>query len=230
MGRKRQSLERSSVERFKDTFDNLPEGASIIGFDWRYKYVNKIIANRLGLKPEEVIGKRFTDILHNVENYAVYPFIERCLTKREYGSIEVEVPRRGKGLVFLQFSIQPTREGAFMLSIDRTRGKRAEADLLKSEEEHRSFMDKSPLLVLIYQDGILKYANKSIIDRLGYSFEELSDQSLRPIDKIIALRFRKDDALLSDSRETEVGKIVGSRFRWHNVVGTLCIRVLSDIS
>ena len=87
---------------------------------------------------------------------------------------------------------QPTLEGAFILAIDRTQRRQAEADLLKTEKEYRSFMDSSPLFFMIYQKGIVKYANKSIIKRLGYSFKELSDPIVHPIDKIVAPRFRKE--------------------------------------
>jgi len=145
--------------------DNLPVGCSIINFDRRYVFANKVVSSRLGLEQKDIIGKRVLDILPNMKKHGMYSVLEKCLKERKHGHIETDVPR-GASTVSIDFSVQPIPVGAFMLTVDKTKEKKAESDLLRSEEEHRSSMDISPLIVFIVQDKLCKYANSSFYDRV----------------------------------------------------------------
>jgi len=42
---------------YKSTLENMTEGCLIIGFDWRYIFVNQVAASRLNMSVEQMIGK-----------------------------------------------------------------------------------------------------------------------------------------------------------------------------
>lgn len=65
-----------------------------------------------------------------------------------------------------------------------------EAMLRESEEKYRAIVENSPNLVAIYQDGVLKYVNKAMCERLGWTAEEMTAPSFNPIEKLVPQRFQ----------------------------------------
>ena len=132
-----------SEERFRRSLDNLPEGCHIVGFDRKWRYVNDAVVERLGIERQNLLGKTGPEI--GLVNLApnIHPAVEKCLDERVPADLEVEVVYLDGRVRWLEFSIRPVPEGAFVLSRDRTERRKGEEKVLESERRYRQLFDSS---------------------------------------------------------------------------------------
>jgi PAS domain S-box-containing protein len=128
----------ASEERFRSTLENLFEGGQIIGFDWRYVYVNKMSARQGQKTREELIGHSMLEVYPGIENTALFKTLEKCMRERISARIENEFSYSSGGSAWFDLIIQPVKEGLFILSLDITNRKIAEDALRQSEENYHS--------------------------------------------------------------------------------------------
>jgi PAS domain S-box-containing protein len=116
-------------QQFRHTLDNMLEGAQIIGFDWRYKYVNDALVKHSKYTREELVGFTVQEKYPGIENTPTYKFYERCFNERVPIHVEnyFQFPDGSTG--WFELSFQPIPEGIFVLSIDITERKKAEEQL-----------------------------------------------------------------------------------------------------
>jgi PAS domain S-box-containing protein len=130
---------RESMERYHRTLDNMLEGCQIIGFDWRYLYVNDA-GFRQGRKSRgELVGRTMMESYPGIENTEMFAALQRCLNERSPSRMENEFVYIDGTTGWFELSIEPVPEGLFILSIDITERKRAEQEirLLNAELEQR---------------------------------------------------------------------------------------------
>ena len=102
--------------------------------------------------------------------------------------------------------IEALQEKVVELERAETDRKRAEEALRESEEKYRALVENSPNLVAIYQEGSLKYVNKAMCERLGWTFEEMTSASFSPIEKIIPQRL-----------QSQIRENIAKRLRGENI-------------
>ena len=66
---------RHSEERFRTAFDNMLEGAQIIGFDWRYLYLNDTAQAHTRRPKEGLLGNRYMDMWPGSEDTHLFAMI-----------------------------------------------------------------------------------------------------------------------------------------------------------
>jgi len=76
------------------------------------------------------------------------------------------------------------------ISEDITERKWMEEMLRESEEKYRALVENSPDLIGIIQDDYLKYVNRTVCERLGWTLEELTSPSFNFIEKLIPKQSR----------------------------------------
>ncbi|MBI2937346.1 MAG: PAS domain S-box protein [Thaumarchaeota archaeon] len=64
-----------------------------------------------------------------------------------------------------------------------------EKALAESEEKYRAIVENLPVFVAIYQDEGFRYVNRAMCEKLGWTFEEMTNQSFDPLPKIIPAKF-----------------------------------------
>lgn len=117
--------------RYRRTLDHMLEGCQIIGFDWRYLYLNDTAA-RYGRQPkEELLGRTVMERYPGFETTEMYAVLRRCMEERTAQDQEFEFTYPDGLKAWFEFRIQPVPEGIFILTLDITERKRAEEHIRK---------------------------------------------------------------------------------------------------
>lgn len=125
----------ASEKQFRNTLDHMMEGAQIIGFDWRYIYINDALAKHAKYKRDEMIGYTVMEKFPGIEESEIYKVYQRCFNERVSIHLENEFTFPDGTVGWFELSFLPIPEGIFILSIDVTERKKAEQKVLELNEE-----------------------------------------------------------------------------------------------
>ena len=123
------SLHQSEVERregeekYRQILDSLLEGCLVIGYNWRYLYVNRAGAAHNGKETEDLLGLTLMEAFPGFEETQVFKVLNLCMDKREPCLIENEFHYPDGTSRWFELSIQPVPDGLFVLSKDVTERK-----------------------------------------------------------------------------------------------------------
>jgi PAS domain S-box-containing protein len=109
--------------------DSLLEGCQIIGFDWRYIYVNDAAAKHGRTTRDALLGHTMMEMYPGIEHTPMFAALRRCMDERAPSRIENHFAYTDGASGWFALKIQPVPEGAFILSIDISGRKRAEEEL-----------------------------------------------------------------------------------------------------
>lgn len=124
-----------SEKRMKSTLDSMLEGCQIIGYDWRYLYVNDAITKQ-GRKTKEVLlGRTMMEVYPGIENTEMFLYLRRCMEERTSHHMENEFTFPDGFKSWFELSIQPVPEGIFILSININERKKYEKALENKKQE-----------------------------------------------------------------------------------------------
>lgn len=132
---------RAGEKRFHGTLDNMLEGAQIIGFDWRYLYINETAARHGQRTREELIGRTLLEVYPDFEKSDIFQVMQHCMTARTGIRVENRFLYANDSVAWFELSIQPVPEGIFILSLDITERKLASQQLKESEERFRQLAE-----------------------------------------------------------------------------------------
>ena len=109
--------------------DHLLEGCQIIGFDYRYLYVNEAVAKQGRKSKEELLGHTMMELYPGIETTHMFSLLEQCMNNRKPAELENEFTFPDGSIGWFALKIEPVPQGAFILSIDITERKRAEIEI-----------------------------------------------------------------------------------------------------
>ena len=165
-----------SEERSRNALDHLLEGCQIIGFDWRYIYLNHTAEIHNKRLKDELLGQRYMDMWPGIEATEVFKVIRQTLEERVSTHFENKFQFPDGSLGWFDLSIQPVPEGVFILSIDITERKKIENALRENEEKYRLIADNSDdWIYWVAPDGHLHYVSPACERVTGYSPEEFAN-------------------------------------------------------
>ena len=174
-------LLRDSERRLRLVTDNAPVAIAQCDREARFKFVNRYYAERLGLTPEQVIGKLIPEVIGDKAWATFKPFFRECLTgKAVEFDVEVELPYQATDPQFMHCCYEPEwRNGkvvGLVAAITNITGlKRAEAALRESEATFRAMFEVSGVgkIEVDPKTGRFLRTNAAMCEFVGYSEAEL---------------------------------------------------------
>ena len=191
--RSEKALKKSEF-RYHILFDNMLEGfarCKIITdnhdnpIDFIYLNINDAYEKLTGLKREDILGKRVTEIIPDIKNYKpnLFEIYGKVALTGETAKFEIFFdPLK----IWLSISVYSFKKGYFIAILDNiTDRKIFEEKLIESEEKFRTIAEQSVMGILIVQEGIIKYANESLSKINEYSIQEMMNWSSSELINII---------------------------------------------
>lgn len=122
---------RKQDERLRSVVDSMIEGFQIIGFDWKYHYVNQVVTLQGKKSREDLIGHTMMEIYPGIEDTEFFKQLKHCMENRVPHQMENKFvfPNGTEG--WFQLVIEPISEGLFILSMDNTVKRRQEEELYR---------------------------------------------------------------------------------------------------
>lgn len=179
----------TSEEQFRHTLDNMLEGCQIIGFDWRYLYVNNAAARYGRQAKEELLGHTVMEKYPGIEDTELFALMQQCMEKRITRSAEFEFTYPDGNTRWFQFSIQPEPKGIFILTLDITDRKKAEMASQDSESRLYGIIASAmDAIISIDETQRVVLFNAAAEIMFGYRAADMIGQLL---DRLIPERFRQ---------------------------------------
>ncbi|HNY03215.1 MAG TPA: PAS domain S-box protein, partial [Bacteroidales bacterium] len=131
------------------TFDELLEGCQIIGFDWRYLYLNKAVENQSRTPNSQLLGNSFLEKWPGIEKTELFLKIKACLEERKSTRMVNRFDFNNGTSGWFQLSIQPVPEGALIFSVDISDNVETQFQLTKMKRLYATLSQVNQALVRI---------------------------------------------------------------------------------
>jgi PAS domain S-box-containing protein len=169
---------RQAKEEWERTFDSVPDPIAVLDRAHRVRRVNRAMADRLGVTPEQCVGLHCHEAVHGLG--APPAFCPHMLTCADGQTHTVEVHEERLGGHFL-VTTTPLRDeqgrvlGSVHVARDITARKRAEEALRASHERLKKVLEVETVGVMFWdlKTGYLTDANDTFLKMTGYSRGDL---------------------------------------------------------
>ncbi len=142
----RERAERLKAEsRLQKTLDNMVSGCMIVGFDWKYLYVNRAAGIQSFSNPEELIGRTMQEMFPGVEGSTVFASYKKVMDGRIALEFEDKYSFPNGITRWFEFKVEPTEEGIFVITVDVTDKKEAQDKINK----HKDILSESQRIAQI---------------------------------------------------------------------------------
>ncbi|MBE9570257.1 MAG: PAS domain S-box protein, partial [Proteobacteria bacterium] len=213
---------RESEEKYRLLFENVFDVIFSYDQELRVLSVSPSVERVLGYKPEELIGRSFSDLnilapeyLESAISDAMRIFAGESIESSVYEFIAKDRTRK-----FCEISGTPLiRDGKVLVGVsvgrDITDKKLAEVALHREKEKFRILVEESPLGVsLIGKDGDYKYVNPKFVEIFGYTLEEIptGQEWFRKTYPDPEYRNKAISTWITDVKESEPGQFRSQTF------------------
>ena len=111
------------------SLDAISEGVQIIGFDWRYLYLNEAACRHGRRARAELLGRTVKEAYPGIQETQVFRDLEACMRDRVSRRLGNEFSYPDGGRALFELRVEPCPQGIFVLSVDVTEHRRLETQL-----------------------------------------------------------------------------------------------------
>lgn len=122
--------------------DSLLEGFQVIDYDWKYLYVNSMVASQGQSTVGALIGKTMMECYPGIENTLLFSRLRECMEQRVTLQFENEFTYSDGTSNWFELRIEPIPEGVFILSTNISNRKKAEEELLQLQKDLENKVQK----------------------------------------------------------------------------------------
>jgi len=182
----RKAFEKALIEserKYKELAESSHDFIFTVDKDGFVKYVNEFGAKQFGKDHSELIGKNIASIFPEDVSKKQLDNI-RSVIKSGNSLYTQSLTRFPYKDLWLDTWLIPLRndngdvENVLGISRDVTDGKKAEEKLSESEERYRTVISSLPDAIVIYKDGKITFANHALLDKYGFSKEDVIGMEL----------------------------------------------------
>ena len=111
---------------FRHTLDGMLEGCQIVGWDWRYCYVNAAAAEQGQRAAADLLGRTMMEAYPGIEASELFPRLRNCMEQRVPERFDNEFVYPDGARRWFELSMLPAPEGISIFSVDITERRCAE--------------------------------------------------------------------------------------------------------
>jgi PAS domain S-box-containing protein len=189
-----EAMRRESEEKYRGIVETANEGIWLIDNESRINFVNQQMAVMLGYAAAEMPGRQVADFIFPADSAIAGQKIEQ-LRQGTSDRGEFRLRRKDGSAVVTLYNASPTTNqagevvGFLSMFIDITERKRAEEELLQSEQRYRLLFEQNPQPMWVFDTETLSFleVNEAAIHHYGYSREEfqaMTIKDIRPPDEV----------------------------------------------
>ena len=169
MARNVDSLHESEMD-CRQILDTMPKGCQIVGFDWRYRYINGIAEKHNRRLNAELLGRTVMECWPGITETQSFTLQKSCMEERTTHNLDKKFAFSDGYKGWYRLTIQPATEGIVIFSEDI-------ADYIQAKVELRQFFTffetSADMMCIVDPNGAFKRINPSCMKMLGYSEAEL---------------------------------------------------------
>ena len=190
------------MERHNAMIANISDVIGILGADGIFKYVSPNLSKMFGWQPEEFVGATswqwvHTDDVQNMQNEFASIFLKEHTEKKVTFRLKCK-DGSYKPIESMAINLvnDPVINGILINFHDITARKAAEDLLEQTRQNYETFFNTiDDFLFILDEQGNMVHVNSTVINRLGYSWDDLSGKSVLMVHP--------------PERRAEAGRIVG---------------------
>lgn len=143
---------KKSEKKYRSILDNMVEGCQIIGFNWRYIYLNDAAARHGRFKKEELLGHTMKEMYPGIEQTDLCAVLRRCMKERKSNNFDNKFIYADGTYRWFELRVHPVSEGIFILSIDITKRIKKQKEIqfknalleekIKKQQEKLGYLEK----------------------------------------------------------------------------------------
>lgn len=153
------------------TFESITDGFVTVDRDLRFTYVNGEAERRSGLGRADLLGKSLAELFPTFPDSEFRREFDRALIQQTAGSVEAYSPTFGR---WLNVAVFPSAQGLALYIRDVSASKKAQQELVLSEERYRLLFETSADgIVKVEADGTVVRANRAACEMFGRTEEQM---------------------------------------------------------
>ncbi len=166
-------------------FDRISDGLIVLDSNFCYVYANQKIKDITGRDPQSLIGKNVWHEFPEAIGGQTYRAFNKAFTEQQYVyNLDYFEPLN----LWQENHIYPSPEGLTVFIRDVSGQKRAEVELVQSEQKYKSLFELNPLPMWVLDADTLNFldVNKAAVNHYGYSRQEflgMNAVQIRPQDE-----------------------------------------------